>query len=34
MEDPVVPVERNLCGDPFAVLLWERKFENILLVKD
>ena len=31
MEDPVVPLERNLCGHPLAGLLWERKFEKILL---
>ena len=31
MEDPVVPLERNLCGHPLAGLLWERQFENILL---
>ena len=24
MEDPVVPLERNLCGYPLAGLLWER----------
>ena len=27
MEDPVVPLERNLYGHP----LWERQFEKILL---
>ena len=26
MEDPVVPLERNLYGHPLAGLLWERKF--------
>ena len=26
MEDPVVPLERNLCGHPLAGLLWERQF--------
>ena len=31
MEDPVVPLERNLCGHPLAGLLWERHFEKILL---
>ena len=31
MEDPVVPLERNLYGHPLAGLLWERKFETILL---
>ena len=31
MEDPVVPLERNLCGHPLARLLWERQFEKILL---
>ena len=31
MEDPVVPLERNLYGDPLAGLLWERQFEKILL---
>ena len=31
MEDPVVPLERNLCGHPLAGLLWERQFERILL---
>ena len=31
MEDPVVPLERNLYGHPLAGLLWERHFENILL---
>ena len=30
MEDPVVPLERNLYGHPLAGLLWERQFENIL----
>ena len=30
MEDPVVPLERNLYGHPLAGLLWER-FEKILL---
>ena len=31
MEDPVVPLERNLYGRPLAGLLWERLFEKILL---
>ena len=31
MEDPVVPLERNLYGHPLAGLLRERQFENILL---
>ena len=31
MEDPVVPLERNLYGHPLEGLLWERKFEQILL---
>ena len=31
MEDPVVPFERNLYGDPLAGLLWERQFQKILL---
>ena len=31
MEDPVVPFERNLYGHPSAGLLWERRFETILL---
>ena len=31
MEDPVVPLERNLCGHPLAGLLWEWQFEKILL---
>ena len=31
MEDPVVPLERNLYGHPLARLLWERHFEKILL---
>ena len=32
MEDPVVPLERNLYGHPLAGLLWERQFEKVLLV--
>ena len=31
MEDPVVLLERNLYGHPFAGLLWERQFEKLLL---
>ena len=34
MEDPVVPLERNLYGHPFAGLLWERQFEKVLLCED
>ena len=30
MEDPVVPLERNLYGHRLAGLLWERQFEKIL----
>ena len=30
MEDPVVPLERNLYGHPLAGLLWERAFEKVL----
>ena len=28
MEDPVVPLERNLYGHPLAGLLWERQLEK------
>ena len=31
MEDPVVPLERNLYGHPLAGLLWETQFEKILV---
>ena len=31
MEDPVVPLERNLYGHPLAGLLWERQYEKFLL---
>ena len=31
IEDPVVPLERNLYGHPLARLLWEKQFEKILL---
>ena len=30
IEDPVVPLERNLYGHPLAGLLWERRFERVL----
>ena len=30
MEDPVVPLERNLYGHPLAGLLWERQLKQIL----
>ena len=30
IEDPVVPLERNLYGHPLAGLLWERQFEKVL----
>ena len=30
VEDPVVPIERNLYGHPLAELLWERQFEKVL----
>ena len=30
LEDPVVPLERNLYGHPLAGLLWERQFENLI----
>ena len=29
IEDPVVPLEKNLYGHPLAGLLWERQFEKI-----
>ena len=29
VEDPVVPLERNLYGHPLAGLLWERQFERV-----
>ena len=28
IEDPVVPLERNLYGHPLAGLIWERQFEK------
>ena len=31
MEDPAVPLERNLYGHSLAGRLWERQFEKILL---
>ena len=31
MEDPVVPLERNLCGHPLDGFWWERLFEEVLL---
>ena len=31
MEDPGVPLERNLYGHPLAGPLWERQFEKIQL---
>ena len=31
VEDPVVPLERNLYGHLLAGLLWERQFDKILL---
>ena len=30
VEDPVVPLERNLYGHPLAGLLWERQFDKFL----
>ena len=30
LEDPAVPLERDLYGHPFAGLLWERQFEELL----
>ena len=32
MEDPVVPLERNLYGHLLAGLVWERQFEKLLLM--
>ena len=34
MEDPVVPLERNLYGHPLAGLLLERQFEKILFDRE
>ena len=31
MEEPVVPLERNLYGHPLAGQVWERQFEKVLL---
>ena len=31
VEDPVVPLERNLYGHPLVGLLWERQVEEVLL---
>ena len=31
VEDPIVPLERNLYGHSLAGLLWERQFEKVLL---
>ena len=31
VEDPVVPLERNLFGHPLAELLWEQHFVKIIL---
>ena len=31
MEDPVVPLERNLHGHPLAGLLWEKQFKKVPL---
>ena len=31
MEDPVVPLDENLCGRPLAGLLWKKEFEKVLL---
>ena len=31
MEDPVVPLDRNLYGHPLAGLLWERQLEKVLV---
>ena len=30
MEDPVVPLERNLYGHPLGGLLWRRQFDKVL----
>ena len=30
MEDPVIPLERNLYGHPLAGLSWERQFQKVL----
>ena len=31
IDDPVVSLERNLCGDPLAGLSWERIHEKVLI---
>ena len=31
MEDPAVPLERNLYGHPLAGLEWEKQFEKVIL---
>ena len=31
MEDPVVPLAKNLYGHPLAGLLWDMQFEKVLL---
>ena len=31
IEDPVVPLDRNVFGHPFAGLLWERQFKEVLM---
>ena len=31
IDDPVVPLERNLCGHPLAGLSWDRQFDEVLL---
>ena len=31
MEEPLIPLERNLHGHSLAGLLWERQFEKVLL---
>ena len=30
VEEPVVPLERDLCAHPFAGLRWERQFEKVV----
>ena len=34
IEDPVVPLERNLYGHPLAGLLWEKQFEKFCWYSD
>ena len=31
IEDPVVPLERNVYGHPLAGLLWERQFDEVFV---